>query len=249
MLTSVSGGGNVIAYNFIPNTTSIPDWNQETAIYVSHASYSHSDLYEGNFGPNITSGNTWGNNGQIVFFRNHAWGRNLDKIPTQNFRAFMINGWGNYHASIGNVWLTPEALGNALLWDNPLNQNGWTLVVYRVGVQPWDRLAGNVHGTVPYDNLIDLPEGWAMSRFYRHFDFSYSSITALHASFNPVTPVSEMSVNDLPPSMYLTEAPEFFSGYTWPPVNPGGDSHDTRVFRLPAEDKWAHRLPSSSRRW
>lgn len=245
MLGSASGGGNVIAYNYVPNTHSL-NWSgpyQETAIDVSHGSYCHSDLYEGNFAANISTDTTWGNSGQIVYYRNHAWGRNLKKDVTWgNIGAVTINGWNNEHALIGNVWLSPAAhddFPNIKTWDNALTPNPSDMVVYRIGGQGWDR--SNINNNVNYDTIPGLTQGWTMSKFYRYHDYVYATPQgSLSVNFNPV---KEIDVNDLPPSLYLTNAPDYFAGHTWPPVNPGGATHKDRVHKLPAQSR--HPLYSS----
>jgi hypothetical protein len=238
ILGYASGGGNVIAYNYIPNTETgdadgpnkLITW-QESAIDTSHASYSHSDLYEGNYAANITTDNTSGNNGQMVIFRNYAWGHNVNGQTQSNLMALCIAGWNNEHASIGNVWLNPDTKkNNAVLWDNPQNSNSGRQAVYRIGTFAWDRSNGN--GTSPStpDTFNGGPVmGWTMSKFHRHLDYEYITNTLYN---NP-----DNKVKTLPDSLYLTGRPDYFAGYTWPPVDPYGNSHKTRVSGLPAQDR------------
>ena len=39
-------------------------------------------------------------------------------------------------------------------------------------------------------------------------------------------------------SMYLDSKPEFFGDFVWPPVNPFGSTHETRVMDLPAKVRY-----------
>ena len=61
-----SGGGNVIAYNYVDNAVlwNSPGW-QESAIDDSHGAFTHNDLIEGNWSPNIGSDTTHGNSAGI----------------------------------------------------------------------------------------------------------------------------------------------------------------------------------------
>ncbi|MDR0494581.1 MAG: hypothetical protein LBG95_02995 [Treponema sp.] len=242
ILGYASGGGNVISYNYVPNTetgpsnggrpangrdpSSLIDW-QETAIDMSHASYSHSDLYEGNYAANISTDNTSGNNGQMVVFRNHGAGRNLNGQTRANLMALQICAWNNDHASIGNVWLAPGFAPGTRLWDVPGAPSGSNPSVYNIGKFAWDRVTGQGQN---WDFYEGLERGWAFSKFFRHLDFDLVSDKVFE------NPDSKVSI--LPPSLYLAAAPDYFAGYKWPPVDPLGATHEARVGRLPAQDRY-----------
>jgi hypothetical protein len=70
ILMDVSGGGNVIGYNYADNSWADQDW-QEVNI-DSHCSFSHMELVEGNFAPHMGATVTHGNAGYLTFFRNYA---------------------------------------------------------------------------------------------------------------------------------------------------------------------------------
>jgi hypothetical protein len=84
ILGETAGGGNVIAYNYVDEAIigSLTDTWQETAINMSHGSFCHSDLFEGNHTPNVGVDSTHGNNGWGVIFRNWATGRNSSAANT-----------------------------------------------------------------------------------------------------------------------------------------------------------------------
>jgi hypothetical protein len=227
----VSGGGNVIAYNYVPDSETVPEHWQETVISGSHGSYSHSDLYEGNFTANLSTDATHGNNGMIVFFRNHAWGRNKDGKTSSNLRALEVSGWNREHASIGNVLLSPDLLPNSCLWSVPATvvlsdgAKGQTnfdkMAVYRMGTNTWK--LGHGSNTLGYESMDD---GQAYRMFHRHLDFNYVEKAVYDNPDNPV--------KTLPNSLYLDSKPAFFGNLVWPPVNPFGSTHETRVMTLPA---------------
>jgi hypothetical protein len=242
----VSGGGNVIAYNYVPECATYREGHQETAFDFNHAAYSHSDLYEGNYGANLSTDSTTGNSGQFVVFRNHAWGYNLvdqefgNSTTGGSFCLFSM-AYSNEVASIGNVWLIPEDVdgssGRKLTnrWDFPLVQETRGFVVYNLGTMnnssytpPRD---STTYGWLDwYDNCDAYPMGWAMGHFHRHLDYDYSSRELYD---NPANPVK-----NLPKSLFRDTAPDYFGGYTWPPVNPHGRNAAERVSGLPAKDRY-----------
>src|SRR5688572_7368772 len=101
---NVTGGGNVIAYNYVDQAIiwNSPGW-QENAIDDSHATFTHHDLIEGNWAANIGGDTTHGNSGWHTHLRNYAHGRNSTGNMTGNLRAVGMDGWTHFHAYIGNV--------------------------------------------------------------------------------------------------------------------------------------------------
>ena len=238
ILGYATGGGNVIAYNYVPNTET-GAWDGktpeliawlETAIDASHSSYSHSDLYEGNYAANISTDATSGNNGWIIFFRNHAWGRNINQTikqtPNNNLRAVEVSGWNNEHASVGNVWLNPETANlsfGAAVWSTPKQKNADKMAVYSIGNMGWNRAGGSVGGFNEWD------DGWTLEKLYVHYDYNYVNNEIIKDESNKAA---------LPDSLYLTEAPAFFDGFVWPPVNPDGKTDAERIGGLPAKTRY-----------
>jgi len=71
ILFNVSGGGNVIAYNYADNSWATPPEWQEVNI-DTHCSFPHMELMEGNYAPHMGATITHGNAGYLTFFRNFA---------------------------------------------------------------------------------------------------------------------------------------------------------------------------------
>lgn len=102
---NVTGGGNVIAYNYADQAIlwNSPGW-LENAINDNHNAFTHHDLIEGNWASNIGSDSTHGNSGWHTHFRNYAHGNNsLGGGMSSNIRAVGVNAWTHYQAFIGNV--------------------------------------------------------------------------------------------------------------------------------------------------
>ena len=123
---NVTGGGNVIAYNYADQAIL---WNSagwlENAINDNHNAFTHHDLIEGNWASNIGSDSTHGNSGWQTHLRNYAHGNNsLGGAMSSNLRAVGVNAWTHYHSYIGNV-LNGSYLVGVLAGGYSGNDNGY----------------------------------------------------------------------------------------------------------------------------
>jgi hypothetical protein len=219
ILMNASGGGNVVAYNYVDGAYSVeyPGW-QESSIDGNHQTFSHHDLFEGNWTVNIGSDSTHGNAGWQTFFRNYATGAN-DAAPAKdrgNVRAVGIDGHNRDHNVVGNVLLRPglEANGRQAVYEC-LAPGPCMLApaAYRLGA--------NVG---PYDGFDD---GTARRTLFRHGNFDLASGRVIWDPGHPS--------RCLPDSLYLTRKPAFFGDLPWPWVNPLGRTAAERVGVLPAK--------------
>jgi hypothetical protein len=185
-----SGGGNVIAYNYVDNAViwNAPGW-QENAIDDSHGAFTHHDLIEGNWTPNIGSATTHGNSGWHVHFRNYATGRNSSGNVTGNLRAVGVDAWTHDSAFVGNV-----LRGGNVYETNPSSQGG----------TPIFALGNNFMFGGNWDN------GYAKAHVWR--DGNWDSVNGQTVWAN--------GAKTLPPSLYLASKPAFFGSRTWPWVDP-----------------------------
>ena len=71
ILFNVSGGGNVIGYNYADNSWATPAAWQEVNI-DTHCSFPHMELMEGNYAPHMGATITHGNAGYLTYFRNYS---------------------------------------------------------------------------------------------------------------------------------------------------------------------------------
>jgi len=142
-----TGGGNVIAYNYVDEAVlwNSPGW-QESAIDDSHANFTHHDLIEGNWTPNLGGDTTHGNSGWHTHFRNYANGVNSSGGMSANLRAVGMDGWTHFHAYVGNV-----LNGGSVYQTTPSSQGGRP--IYQLG-----NLSGNCGC---WDN------GYSASHIYR----------------------------------------------------------------------------------
>ena len=193
-----TGGGNVIAYNYVDNAVlwNSPGW-QENAIDDCHANFTHHDLIEGNWTPNLGGDTTHGNSGWHTHLRNYVSGRNSAGGVSSNLRAVGMDGWTHFHAYVGNI-----LKGGTVYETNPSQRNGTP--IYQLGNNA-QGMGGN------WDN------GYAAAHIHR--DGNWDNVT------NGV--VWAAGARTIPPSFYLTSKPPFFGSNAWPWVNPTTGSAGT----------------------
>jgi hypothetical protein len=219
-----SGGGNVVAYNYVDDAWSQPDpegnfWFQELGIDV-HCAFPHMELVEGNYAPHMGGAATWGNAGYISYFRNQA---------TSVFRTVQLTGPnapGNQAAFelgarmigmnvVGNVLGAP-GLGARQETSGPSDCKTLAPFVYRF----------NYDGATGYCEFPNPIDTQASATTLRHGNFDY---VTNGVSWDPSLPSQS-----LPPSLYLGKKPAFFGDLPWPWVDPAGP----RVGTLPAKARF-----------
>ncbi|HEY7726241.1 MAG TPA: Ig domain-containing protein [Anaeromyxobacteraceae bacterium] len=192
-----TGGGNVIAYNYVDEAViwNSPAW-QENGIDDCHANFTHHDLIEGNWTPNLGGDTTHGNSGWHTHLRNYCSGRNSSGGTSGNLRAVGMDGWTHDHAYVGNV-----LRGGSVYQTTPSSRSGTP--IYMLG-NNYGGVGGN------WDN------GYAAAHIHR--DGNWDNVT------NGVVWAS--GPRTIPPSFYLTGKPSFFGAATWPWVDPiAGTAH------------------------
>jgi len=233
IVMNVSGGGNVVAYNFVDNAMINGTAWQENAIDGCHQAYSHSDLFEGNSAPNIGSDSTHGSAGWHLFFRNHAFGRNsmpynvgggVTGLPTQNLRAAGVDALSREHTFLGNVLVAVDVGGGTIYEKTGTNHPSGPAPVYRLG----DNGNGGAGGS--WDT------GQAAAFTYRNGNWDNLSGAVL---WDPGT-----TRRDLPSSLYLTAKPAFFGDLAWPWLDPLGATAAERIKVLPAQARYAAGTPN-----
>lgn len=216
IVSEASGGGNVIAYNYVDEAavTLTPAW-QQNGIDDSHEAFTHHDLIEGNWTPNLGSGSTHGNSGWHTHFRNYANGVNSSAAVTQNLRAVGMDGWTHDHAYVGNV------LHGGTVYEMTPSNPATGSPVYQLGRNPASC------GFTCWDN------GYSAGHIYR--DGNWDNVT------NGVVWAS--GARAMPPSLYLTNKPAFFGPHAWPWVDPIAPSASERVKTLPAKARYDAGMP------
>lgn len=219
VIMHASGGGNVVAYNYVDNAYSVnaPGW-AENAIDGNHESFSHHDLFEGNWASNLGSDCTHGNSGWQTWFRNYSNGRNTapPSPDTDNMRAVGVDGWHREYTFVGNVLNAPEVDGIAPVYEcTAMGPCMRATAVYRIGANAYP------------DQAQGFDDGTALAHLYRHGNWDNVTKTVIWDPHNPN--------HVLPPSLYLTKKPAFFGDNPWPWVGP---DLNPRVGILPAKARY-----------
>lgn len=193
ILFNVSGGGNVIAYNYADNSWATPPEWQEVNI-DTHCSFPHMELMEGNYAPHMGATITHGNAGYLTFFRNYASSQfarptvaDADVTQTGNVTALQFDTGDIAMNVVGNVLGTA---GVSTVYD-----------AYDSGAQ----------------SIFELGSASDVSAtsLFRHGNFDVVHDATL---WDP-----SVATQDLPPSLYLKATPAWWpAGTAWPWIGPDG---------------------------
>jgi hypothetical protein len=191
IMFNVSGGGNVVAYNYADNSWATPPEWQETNIDC-HCSFPHMELMEGNYAPHMGATTTHGNAGYLTYFRNYASSQfappavfGSTATQTGNVAALQFPGGDVGMNVIGNV------LGTAGV-SNVYDASGSSaFAIYRLG------------------GSTDV----SATSLYRHGNYDTVSDATL---WSPAS-----TARTLPPSLYLQGRPGWWPAATpWPWAGP-----------------------------
>lgn len=193
IMLNVSGGGNVIGYNYADNSWADPPEWQEVNV-DTHCSFPHMELIEGNWAPHMGATTTHGNAGYLTYFRNHASGRfatpavaGADVEQTGNVTALQFMGGDLGMNVVGNV------LGADDLPATYETYEGET-AIYRFD-------GGSGANDIVFTSV------------YRHGNFDFTNDDTLWDPSN--------DIHELPESLYLSERPAWWpEGSAWPWVGP-----------------------------
>ena len=223
---SSTGGGNVVAYNYADQAIiSYQTDFMETGLDANHCSFSHFELFEGNWSPNLGGDTTHGNSGWITFFRNYGRGRNSDDVAYQNVQGANATGYSRYFNYAGNVLLHPNPptlQGAPPIYESSQHVgNLAAAAAFRIG-----------NSADPNQGYPSWDDGSALAQVYRHGNYDYVT--------NSVTWDPANADHSLPNSLYLTDKPAFFGSLPWPWVDPTGA---TKVASLPAKARFDSGTP------
>ena len=213
ILFNVSGGGNVIGYNYADNSWATPPAWQEVNI-DTHCSFPHMELIEGNYAPHMGATCTHCNAGYLTYFRNYSSSQfaapavaGSTAKQTGNIISLQFDTGDINMSAVGNVFGSSSAsdLGTAPVSQAVVGTDSNTASIYQFG-----------------DN------GKA--------DVSYTSLWA-HGNYDTVTPGvvwnASIATHDVPASLYLAAKPAWWpANSAWPWVGP---DLDPRVQTLPAK--------------
>jgi hypothetical protein len=242
MVARSSGTGSVVAYNYMDDglISGTESW-QEIGVNGSHMVGSHHMLFEGNWAFNGDSDDTHGNSIYHTFFRNWLTGyrskftnilnnKVVDDINNKPGDSDDTHGNSIYHTF--RNWLTGyrSKLTNVLNGkdiNNKAGGNGPLRAAGAMAYSYWMSYIGNVLGTQghtngwSYDGNVFML-GWDSQA--GRADPGVASTAIRNGNYDYLTNAIHWAPDDtahaLPDSLYLSSAPAFFAGYTWPWVDP-----------------------------
>jgi hypothetical protein len=213
ILFNVSGGGNVIAYNYTDNSWATPAAWQEVNI-DTHCSFPHMELMEGNYAPHMGATITHGNAGYLTYFRNYSSSQfappavaNATEQQTGNVAAIQFGARDIKMTLVGNVLGSSAAtdLGTAAVTNRYISS---------------DTGASNIIVLDP-DYMSDV----SFTTLWLHGNYDTESMSVRWDPNN--------DVREIPASLYLSRRPSFWpSDEPWPWVGP---DLDPMVGTLPAK--------------
>ena len=240
-----SCGGNVYSYNYVDNAIiySVPNplpGRNESGI-GTHASFVHNELIEGNTVPNVTFDAIHGNNGFNMVFRNHLRGynTNLDVDSTQGHSAANGGINGDYRRAVMPDFLCWEttSIGNVCgdatvpfeYLDLTYGQGNRSYNLTQNGYAYAAGLNGFKSGVDNKDDFHD--DDFAWNNLWIDRDYIYNSLQGGNQFYNKGPTTTET----IPDSLHRTTAPDYFAGYTWPPVDSEGA---TKYTTIPAQARY-----------
>ena len=214
ILFNVSGGGNVIGYNYVDNSWATPPEWQEVNI-DTHCAFPHMELMEGNYAPHMGATITHGNAGYLTYFRNYASGQ-FAPPAVAGSTARQSGQLSALQFDSGDINMT--VIGNVL-----------------------GSSAANDLGTAPVSQVyVGSGSSSAIFRIPSMSDIAFTSLW-VHGNYDTVTPGvvwnPAISERALPASFYLSSRPAWWpAGNAWPWA---GSDLNPRVGTLPAKARAA----------
>jgi hypothetical protein len=264
-----TGGGNVVAYNYMDDQWDIGEPPAaEAGLNAGHYGVSHFDLMEGNRTHHYSGDSLWGNAIYITVFRNWLVGIREGNYGLATYvnnlgyawcdcasrNAVEMQAYSYYHNLVGNVLgFKPGSSGVTL---QPVLPSG--LLPAMSGTSAQTSFAyENLSATV---NANATPTMWQIGnstaapgpdtsqpnlyqQVNRQGNFDWVTQSQIwYASYGGSGTTSTGSPMTLPNSLYLTSKPAFFGTMTWPWVDPSTGT----VYTLPAKARWDAGTPNTA---
>jgi hypothetical protein len=219
VLFNVSGGGNVVGYNYADNSWATPAAWQEVNV-DTHCAFPHMELMEGNYAPHMGATITHGNAGYLTYFRNYASSQfappavaNSTDKQTGNITALQFDSGDISMTVVANVLGSDKAgdLGTAPLSATYMASGPDSPAIFELG--------DNANHAGDYKTDVAFTTLW--------WHGNYDSVTP-GVVWNP-----KIATHTLPASLYLAAKPAW-----WPNGQPfpwAGPDLTPRVGTLPAK--------------
>ena len=187
ILLNVTGGGNVVAYNYADNSWATPPEWQEVNIDC-HCSFPHMELIEGNYAPHVGATTTHGNAGYLTFYRNY---------DSSQFAPPAVFG----STAIQDVNVT------ALQFPDP--DVGMNVLGSVLGTSGWSTVYDGSDSSTRAIYLLGSPGGASAATLYRHGNYDAVNGTTVWIPGN--------APRALPASLFRGQKPGWWpDGIPWP---------------------------------
>jgi hypothetical protein len=261
IVARASGGGNVIAYNYMDDSfgSGYPD-QVEAGVNAGHFTTPHLELMEGNYSQNYKGDSFWGNSISLTVFRNWLSALRAARAP---LNAYVNTGacYGDYYnrhavdvqahsyntSFVGNVL---GMSGQSLITSWPggcTNETAQTQFLEQVTTTAQWNSASNANAVVMWfigelqQNGLYLPQhafvDGEVSTQLRQGNWDWVSGGQQWFGIGGTTHGSGTPVT-IPSSFYLSSKPAFFGTHTWPWVDPTTGT----TYTLPAKYCFEHNL-------
>jgi len=236
-----TGGGNVIAYNYMDDAFGSYYPNMpEAGLNAGHYTTPHMELLEGNYSHNYKGDSFWGNSIYITVFRNHLSGLRAARPPLDAYKhdvypymdlqgrtAVDIQAHSDYTNLVGNVL---GSRGEPLL---SYNQGGYS---YAQTAWSYERLGGfPKNGEVTMWSIGSQQAGgwtWVPTTYLTQLrEGNWDWVSRSQRWHGIGGPVGSGTPQAIPDSLYIAAKPAFFGLNPWPWVIPSSGAVST----LPAK--------------
>ncbi len=237
-----SGGGNVIAYNYMDNSwgSNYPN-SAEAGLNAGHFTTPHMELLEGNYSHNYKGDSFWGNSIYITVFRNQLSAIRAARPPLNTYMSsvypYMDLG-GRTAVDIQAYSYNTNIVGNVLGSQGQkllsYESSGYSAVQNLWGVQALGGATSDAEVNMWQIGAQQTRSGWfwvpdTYTTQQRDGNWDWVSQKQLWYGVGGQTGVAKTQA--LPDSLYLNAKPTFFGSNPWPWVNPS----DGSVTVLPAK--------------
>jgi len=234
IVVRASGGGNVIAYNYMDDAygSTYPSM-PEAGLNAGHYTTPHMELLEGNYSHNYKGDSFWGNSIYITVFRNHLSGIRAAHPPLDTYKFNVYP----YMDLQGRTTVDVQAHSDYTNFvGNVLGFQGQSLLSYRKSgysyVQnawAYERLDGfPKDGEVTMWSIGSQQAGgwtWVPTTYQTQLrEGNWDWVTRSQKWHGIGGEVGSDAPQAIPDSLYLATKPAFFGFNPWPWVNPSNGS-------------------------
>lgn len=232
-LARATGGGNVIAYNYMDDAYGAGYPNMpEAGLNAGHYTTPHMELLEGNYSHNYKGDSFWGNSIYITVFRNQLSGVRAAHPPLDTYKyniypymdlqgrvAVDVQAHSDYTNFVGNVL---GFQGQSLL---SYRKSGYS---YAQNAWRYERLDGFPRdGEVTMWSIGSQQAGgwtWVPTTYQTQLREGNWDWVTRSQKWHGIGGEGTGAPQAIPDSLYLATKPAFFGSHPWPWVNPSDGS-------------------------